>query len=256
MSLDWNVTAAAIWRPRQGSLRGVKRFDSVRFEDLLGIDRQQAAFRANLERFLGGRPANNILLWGSRGTGKSSLVKAALNEYRGRGLRVVEIDKDDLSGLPDIVDDLRDLPQRFLVFCDDLSFDEGETEYKHLKSVLEGSIEVPPDNILICATSNRRHLVSEQKSDNQDVAIFEGELHYGDRIEEHLSLSDRFGLWLSFYPNSLDQYLAIVDKLFSEEVTNGVVDRAQLHQAAKQFAITRASRSGRTARQFRIQYPD
>ena len=256
MSLDWNITAAAIWRPRQGSLRGVKRIDSIRFEDLLGIDRQQAEFRVNLERFLGGGRANNILLWGSRGTGKSSLVKAALNEYRCRGLRVVEIDKDDLSDLPDIVDDLRDLPQRFLVFCDDLSFDEGETEYKHLKSVLEGSIEVPPDNILVCATSNRRHLISEQKTDNRDVEFIDGELHYGDRIEEKLSLSDRFGLWLSFYPNTQDQYLAIIDSLFSAEVAGGSVDSEQLHRAAKQFAIARASRSGRTARQFRIQYPD
>lgn len=256
MSVDWQTIPAAVWRPKQGCLRAVKRTDAIGFNALLGIDRQKTEFRANLEQFLNGKPANNILLWGSRGTGKSSLVKAALNEYRGQGLRVVEIDKDDLSDLPDIVDELRDLPQRFLVFCDDLSFEAGETVYKHLKSVLEGSIELPPENILICATSNRRHLISEQKADNQGVEIVDGELHYGDRVEETLSLSDRFGLWLSFYPNTLDQYLAIVDELFRGQIAAGEVDRNALHLAAKQFAIARASRSGRTARQFEIQYQD
>lgn len=254
MSVDWQTVPAAVWRPKQGRLRAVKRTDAISFDALLGIDRQKVAFRANLEQFLNGGPANNVLLWGSRGTGKSSLVKAALNEYRGQGLRVLEIDKDDLSDLPDIVDELRDLPQRFLVFCDDLSFEAGETAYKHLKSVLEGSIELPPENILICATSNRRHLISEQKADNQEVEIVDGELHYGDRVEETLSLSDRFGLWLSFYPNTLDQYLAIVDELFNGDVAAGGVSRNELHLAAKQFAIARASRSGRTARQFQIQY--
>ncbi len=254
MNVDWQTTSAAVWRPKQGRLRAVKRTDAIGFNALLGIDRQKAEFCANLEQFLDGRPANNILLWGSRGTGKSSLVKAALNEYRDRGLRVVEIDKDDLSDLPDIVDELRDLPQRFLVFCDDLSFEAGETAYKHLKSVLEGSIELPPENVLICATSNRRHLISEPKADNQGVEIIDGELHYGDRVEETLSLSDRFGLWLSFYPNTLDQYLSIVEQLFSGDMATGEVDRNELHLAAKRFAIARASRSGRTARQFQIGY--
>jgi hypothetical protein len=255
MDIDWNRHLAAIWRPKQAALRKVKRIDGMQFEELLGIDRQKTAFQENIERFLAGQQANNILLWGSRGTGKSSLVKAALNHYHSEGLRVVEIDKDDLVDLPEIVDGLRELPQWFLIFCDDLSFDEGETAFKHLKSILEGSIEVPPENILVCATSNRRHLVSEQTADNEGVAIVEGELHYGDRVEEKLSLADRFGLWLSFYPNTTEQYLAIVDKLFEDYPgKNRTDDIEQLHIAAKQFAMVRASKSGRTAKQFRIQY--
>ncbi len=246
MKIDWNNTLAAIWRPRSGRLRSVRRLDPVRLEDLLGIDAQKRALVANTERFLAGLPANNALLWGSRGTGKSSLIKALLNDYGGRGLRVIEIDKDDLVDLPEIVDDLRDQPQRFVIFCDDLSFEEGETGYKHLKSVLEGSIELPPENILIYATSNRRHLIPERQSENAGVAIVDGELHYGDTVEEKLSLADRFGLWLSFYPPSLAQYLAIVDHLFAD--FGG--DREALHLKARQFAQTRASRSGRAARQF------
>ena len=254
MSIEWSATSAAIWRPKQSRLRTVKRLDPISFDELLGIDRQKAEFIKNLELFLGGAQANNILLWGSRGTGKSSLVKAALNRYKGMGLRVIEIDKDDLADLPEIVDDLRELPQRFLIFCDDLSFDEGETDYKHLKSVLEGSIELPPENVLVCATSNRRHLISEQRTDNEGIELVEGELHYGDRVEEKLSLSDRFGLWLSFYPNSQAQYLAIVDDLFEDYFSSGIGDREQIHMEAKRFAMIRASRSGRTAKQFRIQY--
>ena len=257
--IDWHACQAAIWRPKQAKLRMVKRIDPICFDDLLGIDTQKTAFKANIELFLSGESANNILLWGSRGTGKSSLIKAALNYYGIGGLRVVEIDKDDLADLPEIVDDLRDSPLRFLIFCDDLSFDAGETAYKHLKSVLEGSIELPPENVLVCATSNRRHLISEQKTDNEGVEIVEGELHYGDRVEEKLSLADRFGLWLSFYPNSTAQYLAIVDDLFSG--SGGAFsdsdlpgDREQLHLAAKQFAMVRASKSGRTAKQFQIQH--
>ena len=256
MSIDWNTTLAAIWRPKQSRLRVVKRIDPIGFDELLGIERQKSAFKDNLELFIQGRAGNNILLWGSRGTGKSSLVKAALNHYCAEGLRVVEIDKDDLADLPEIVDDLRELPQRFLIFCDDLSFDEGETDYKHLKSVLEGSIELPPENILVCATSNRRHLITEQKIDNAGIELVEGELHYGDRVEEKLSLADRFGLWLSFYPNSQDQYLTIVDDLFKDIGVADTQRRDKLHLAAKRFALTRASRSGRTARQFRIQYQE
>lgn len=249
VSIDWQTTQAAIWRAAKQELRGVSRLDTITFDDLLGVDQQCLQFRANLESFLLGGAANNVLLWGSRGTGKSSLVKAALNEYADQGLRVVEIDKHDLANLCEIVDEIRELPQRFLVFCDDLSFDSGETSYKHLKSVLDGSIELPPENVLICATSNRRHLIAEQLSDNEGVEIVKGELHYGDRVEEKLSLADRFGLWLSFYPNSRTQYLAIVDQLFADFTG----DRDALELAAKQFAMTRASQSGRTARQFWVQ---
>ncbi|MCK9469374.1 MAG: ATP-binding protein [Porticoccaceae bacterium] len=246
MTIDWDDTLAAIWRPRRNYLRPVRRLDSVQLEDLLGIDAQKQALATNTERFLAGKPANNALLWGSRGTGKSSLIKALLNDYGQQGLRIIEIDKDDLVDLPEIVDDIRELPWRFVIFCDDLSFEEGESSYKHLKSVLEGSIELPPENTLIYATSNRRHLVPERQSENTAVALVDGELHYGDAVEEKLSLADRFGLWLSFYPPSLQQYLKIVDHLFSGYTG----DRAELHLKARQFAQTRASRSGRAARQF------
>jgi len=250
MSIDWNSTQAAIWRPTSARLRAVRRLDKVSFDDLLGIERQSAAFRDNIESFLRGDTANNMLLWGSRGTGKSSLIKAALNHYGPQGLRVIEMDKDDLANLCEVVDELHGLPQRFIIFCDDLSFDEGETAYKHLKSVLEGSIELPPENVLVCATSNRRHIITEHKKDNTGVELIEGELHYGDTVEEKLSLADRFGLWLSFYPNNTRQYLAIVDSLF----VGFSGDRDALHLSAKQFAMTRASKSGRTARQFYLQW--
>lgn len=248
MNIDWQSAAAAIWRPRSGQLRQVQRLDPVEIDHLLGIEAQKQQLIANTEAFLDGEAANNVLLWGSRGTGKSSLVKALLNRYRERGLRVIEIDRDDLVDLPEIVDHIRDLPQRFIVFCDDLSFEPGDGSFKHLKSVLEGSIELPPENVLIYATSNRRHLVPEARQDNEGVNIVDGELHYGDAIEERLSLADRFGLWLSFYPNSMEQYLAIVDSLLPT-VAN---ERSSLHRAARQFAMTRASKSGRTARQFHL----
>ncbi|MAT52459.1 MAG: ATPase [Porticoccaceae bacterium] len=248
--IDWNETHAAVWRRRNGTLRPVRRIDHVQLDDLLGIDRQKRALVANTERFLHRQPANNVLLWGSRGTGKSSLIKALLNAYANQGLRVIEIDKDDLVDLPEIVDDIRELSHRFIIFCDDLSFEEGETTYKHLKSVLEGSIELPPENVLVYATSNRRHLIPERQSENQDVKIVDGELHYGDTVEEKLSLADRFGLWLSFYPCTTGQYLAIVDTLFSQYQG----DRSELHGKAKQFAMERASKSGRTAKQFFLTY--
>lgn len=243
--IDWETTEAAIWRPKAARLRAVRRLDTIRLEDLLGIDHQKQTIVANTEQFLDGKPANNALLWGSRGTGKSSLVKALLNRYGCQGLRVIEIDKDDLVDLPEIVDGIRDLPQKFIVFCDDLSFEEGESSYKHLKSVLEGSIELPPENVLVYATSNRRHLIPERMSENQAVKLIDGELHYTDGIEEKLSLADRFGLWLSFYPATQDQYLAMVDALFPD-----CASREQLHLQARQFAQVRGSRSGRTARQF------
>lgn len=250
MALDWTKTVAALWRSRTGSLRPARRLDGVRLESLLGVDRQKRALVANTEAFLARRPAHNALLWGSRGTGKSSLIKALLNEYGDDGLRAIEIDKDDLEDLPEIVDDLCDLPQRFLVFCDDLSFEEGETRYKHLKSVLEGSLELPPENVLVYATSNRRHLIPERSAENADTRIVDGELHHGDTVEEKLSLADRFGLWLSFHPNNQEQYLAIVDHLFAG--FDG--DREELHRRAKQFAMTRASKSGRTAHQFWLEW--
>lgn len=248
--IDWHHTLAAVWRQRNEYLRPVRNIDPVGLDDLVGIETQKQRLVDNTVRFLEGVPANNALLWGSRGTGKSSLVKAVFNAYADRGLRLIEVDKDDLVYLPDIVDQVRELPRRFIVFCDDLSFGAHETGYKHLKSVLQGSIELPPDNVLIYATSNRRHLLPEHMQDNRDTRIVDGELHYSDAVEEKISLSDRFGLWLSFHPADMDRYLAIVDSLFPDY--DG--DRTKLHEAARLFALGRGATSGRTARQFYNDY--
>jgi predicted AAA+ superfamily ATPase len=245
-SIDWNTTRAAVWRPQKAYLRPVQGIDPIRLEDLIGIDHQKEQLRRNTERFLLSHPANNALLWGARGTGKSSLIKALLNAYQDRGLRIIQVDKADLINLPEIVDDIRDLAQRFIVFCDDLSFEAGEAGYKALKSVLEGSVELPPDNVLIYATSNRRHLLPEYMEENQAAKRVGDEIHFPESIEEKISLSDRFGLWLSFYPINQDEYLAIVDSYFPEY--HG--DRTALHTAAKQFALSRGGRSGRVAKQF------
>ena len=250
MNIDWKTTKAAVWRPRREYLRPVQHTDPIRLDDLLGIDRQKEQLQRNTERFLNGLPANNALLWGARGTGKSSLIKALLNRYFERGLRLIQVDKEDLIDLPEIVDDIRDQPQLFLVFCDDLSFAAGEPGYKALKSVLEGSVELPPNNVLIYATSNRRHLLPEYMEENQAARRVGDEIHFPEAIEEKISLSDRFGLWLSFYPINQDEYLAIVDHYFAGY--RG--DRTALHEAAKQFALLRGGRSGRAARQFYNDY--
>ncbi len=246
MSLDWQQIHAAVWRPRRNALRAVQDIDPIALDELLGIDRQKALLLTNTERFLTGQPANNALLWGARGTGKSSLIKAVFNALRDRGLRLIQVDKHDLLELTDIVDEIRDLEHRFILFCDDLSFETDETEYKALKSVLEGSIERPPANIRVYATSNRRHLLPESMQDNLDTRVVGHELHYADAIEEKLSLSDRFGLCLSFHAIDQEQYLAIVDHLFAD--FSG--DRQALHREAIRFATLRGLRSGRVARQF------
>lgn len=244
-AVDWSSTHAAIWRSRQQYLRPVSRLDSIGLESLLGIDRQKRLLVENTERFLGGKLANNALLWGARGTGKSSVVKALLNAYAEQGMRVVQIDKEDLRDLPEIVDELINEPFRFVVFCDDLSFDEGDGTYKALKSILEGSIELPPENVLIYATSNRRHLMPEYMGDNQQSHVIDTEIHHAEAIEEKISLSDRFGLWLSFYAINQDQYLEIVDQLFGS-----VGNQAAMHTEAIRFATSKGGRSGRAAQQF------
>ena len=244
--IDWQTTYAAIWRQRQTFLRPVKDIDPIRLEQLLGVDLQKQQLVSNTERFLAGLPANNALLWGARGTGKSSLVKALLNSYKHQGLRIIEIDKQDLLYLPEIVDEVREQSQRFIVYCDDLSFDAGETLYKPLKSVLEGSIELPPENILFYATSNRRHLLPEHMRDNLDTQLVDGEVHYSDTIEEKISLSDRFGLRLAFYPQHTQIFLDIVDSYFVSFPGN----REALHKAALDFAHQNAAKNGRTAKQF------
>ena len=215
MTIDWNKTIAATWRARKESLKPVEDVDLMDIDRLLGISRQKQIFCKNIENFLNGKPNNHVLLWGARGTGKSSLVKATLNSYHEQGLRVIEIPKDELKWLIDITDEIRKLDFRFIIFCDDLSFEEGETSYKELKSTLQGSIEKPPENVMVVATSNRRHLIPEQMKDNEQSEIVNGEIHHSDTTEEKMSLSDRFGLALSFYPITQDEYFAIVDMLFS-----------------------------------------
>ena len=221
----------------------------IRLADLENIDDQKARIVANTRQFVTGQPANNVLLTGSRGSGKSSLVKAVLNEYSAKGLRLIEVDKDDLIDLPDIVDLLDGRPERFIIFCDDLSFEAGETAYKALKSVLDGSVAAPPDNVLIYATSNRRHLMPEYFAENLDTTRVDDEIHPGEAIEEKISLSERFGLWISFYPFSQDDYLNIVQHW----LRHFGVDEARIaacERDALNWALGRGSRSGRVAWQF------
>ena len=244
--IDWKKTIAASWRSKQQKLKAVSDVDLIAMNRLLGIDRQKKAFIKNIENFMQGMPNNHVLLWGARGTGKSSLVKAALNEYHAQGLRVIEIPKDDLCWLVDITDEIRQLDYHYIIFCDDLSFEEGETSFKELKSTLQGSIEKPPENVLVVATSNRRHLIPEQMNDNNQSRLVQGEIHHADTIEEKMSLADRFGLSLSFYPLNQNDYFSIVDMLF-EDVD---IDTSELHVLADRFARERGSRSGRIAQQF------
>ncbi|MEJ2529464.1 MAG: ATP-binding protein [Gammaproteobacteria bacterium] len=250
MGIDWNTTLAAIWRHQSGRLRPVRMLDTIDLVDLIGIDAQKQHLVQNTLAFLQRRPAHNALLWGARGTGKSSLVKALLNAYHAQGLRVVQVDREDLLVLPEIVDELRELPQRFIIFCDDFSFETEERTYKALKTVLDGSIEVPPENILLYATSNRRHLLPEFMSENQASRMVGEELHLADSLEEKIALSDRFGLWLSFHPVDQNTYLRMVESHLPE--FQG--DREQLQRAALQFAQVRGVRSGRTAHHFARHY--
>ncbi|MBL8438669.1 MAG: ATP-binding protein [Zoogloeaceae bacterium] len=247
---DWNAQAFR-WRTLQGQgfLHGIANTHAIRLEDLQDIDDQKARLDQNTRQFLAGRSANNVLLTGARGTGKSSLVKALLNAYARDGLRLIEVDKADLVDLPDIVDLLRDRPERFILFCDDLSFEEGEAAYKALKSVLDGSLAAVPDNVLIYATSNRRHLMPEFHDENRQTRHVDGEIHPAEAVEEKISLSERFGLWLSFYPFSQNEYLAVVHHwLRTFGVDESRIEAAR--QDALQWALLRGSRSGRVAWQF------
>ncbi|WP_345984859.1 ATP-binding protein [Sulfurimonas sp. HSL-1656] len=248
--IAWKTTKAAVFRRRTGTLKPIAEVEAVPLEGLINIDRQKQALVENTENFLAGRFANNVLLWGSRGTGKSSLVKALLQAYFDEGLRIVEFFKEDLSYLPEVIDELRDEPYRFILYLDDLTFGETDLSYTYLKSAMEGSIESAPENVRVYATSNRRHLVPEYMSDNAGTTVKDGELHYGDSVEEKISLADRFGLWLSFYQGTQDDYLAMVEHYFK-----GVeVERETLMREALRFAAVRASRSGRTAKQFYLHF--
>ncbi len=254
---DWQASVAYRYRKRSsgfGSLEPVKHLGTMRLTDLKEIEDQKDKIKRNTEQFVKGVPANNVLLTGSRGTGKSSLIKACLNEYAAQGLRLIEVDKSDLVDLPDIVDLVFGLPEKFIIFCDDLSFEEGESGYKALKSILDGSIAAATPNVLIYATSNRRHLLPEYMTENLTYThTADGEVHPGEVVEEKISLSERFGLWVSFYPFSQDEYLTIVAQwLTSFGVTPEAIKAAQ--PASLVWALERGSRSGRVAFQFARDY--
>ncbi len=249
---DWAASVAFRYRKRgaHGVLEPVRHVAAIQLGELQAIDDQKAKVQRNLERFVRGLPANNVLLTGARGTGKSSLIKACLNAYAPQGLRLIEVDKADLIDLPDLVEVVAPRPERFLVFCDDLSFEEGESGYKALKSILDGSVAAATPNVLICATSNRRHLLPEKMRDNLAAAHGDdGELHPAEAVEEKVSLSERFGLWVSFYPFGQDEYLAVVRQwLAAYGVPQAQWDEAR--RAALVWALERGARSGRVAYQF------
>ena len=253
---DWNASVAFRYRKRghAGVLEPVRHVATIRLDDLKEVDAQKQRLLRNTEQFVSGRAANNVLLTGARGTGKSSLIKACLNEFAARGLRLIEVDKADLVDLPDLVDLVAERPERFVVFCDDLSFDEGEAGYKALKSMLDGSVAQASDNLLIYATSNRRHLLPEYMKENLSYQHSEdGEIHPGEVIEEKISLSERFGMWVSFYPFTQDEYLAIVAQwLRAYGVPEDAIAAAR--QESLVWALERGSRSGRVAQQFARDY--
>ncbi len=254
---DWKLSYAFRWRKRQAGssyLQAVAHMSPIALSDLQNIAPQKLQIEQNTKQFVDRRPANNVLLTGARGTGKSSLIKACLNQFAKDGLRLIEVDKADLAELPDIVDLVAGRPERFVIFCDDLSFEEGESGYKALKVALDGSIAAQSDNVLIYATSNRRHLMPERMSDNAGYQHDEnGDLHPGETVEEKISLSERFGLWLSFYPFKQDDYLAIA----GHWLASFGCDAQQIGLArddALRWALQRGSRSGRVAWQFAKDY--
>ncbi|MCK6415239.1 MAG: ATP-binding protein [Giesbergeria sp.] len=254
---DWS--AAIAWRYRKrssghGTLEPVRHVAAMGLEDLKEIDGQKEKIQRNTEQFVRGVPANNVLLTGARGTGKSSLIKACLNAYAPQGLRLIEVDKADLTDLPDIVDVVAGRPEYFIVFCDDLSFEDGEPGYKALKSILDGSVAAATPNVLIYATSNRRHLLPEYMRENLTYThTDDGEVHPGEGVEEKISLSERFGLWVSFYPFSQDEYLAIAGQWLAS-FGLGSEAIAAARPEALVWALERGSRSGRVAYQFARDY--
>jgi len=253
---DWSASIAFRYRKRAGAgrLEPVRHVAPIRLHSLVEVEPQKERLLRNTEQFVAGKGANNVLLTGARGTGKSSLIKACLNEFASRGLRLIEVDKSDLVDLPDIVDLVAERPERFVVFCDDLSFDEGEPGYKALKSILDGSVAESSENVLIYATSNRRHLLPEYMKENLSyVHTDDGEVHPGEVIEEKISLSERFGLWVSFYPFSQDEYLAIVAE-WLRGFGVGAEQIAAARQESLVWALERGSRSGRVAYQFAKDY--
>lgn len=257
--VDWSTSLAARWhREGQGGyLQPLRVSLDLSLDDLIGIDRQRELLSKNTRQFVSGLPANHVLLWGARGTGKSSLIRALLAEHARAGLRLIEIERDHLADLPKVVDQLSGQSQCFVVFCDDLSFEAGEGDYRVLKSVLDGSLERAPENVLLYATSNRRHLVPERQSDNDHWQMIDGELHPNEAVEDKIALSDRFGLWLSFYPFSQEHYLSVV-----RHWIGSLADKAgltwswdeSLEKDAIRWATARGNRNGRCAYQFARQW--
>ena len=253
---DWGAAIAFRYRKRgaTGRIEPVRHVAPIRLSALVEVEPQKQRLLRNTEQFVAGHGANNVLLTGARGTGKSSLIKACLNEFAPRGLRLIEVDKADLVDLPDIVDLVAERPERFIIYCDDLSFDEGEPGYKALKSILDGSVAQSSDNVLIYATSNRRHLLPEYMSENLSYKHTEdGEVHPGEVVEEKISLSERFGLWVSFYPFTQAEYLAIVAQ-WLRGFGVGEQAIAAARQESLVWALERGSRSGRVAYQFARDY--
>lgn len=253
--IDWSTCLAARWQRqgRHGALRPLQVRLDLHLHDLLGVDRQRELLGGNTRQFVAGLPANHALLWGARGTGKSSLVRALLAEHAEDGLRLIEIERDDLADLPRVVEQLTGLPQRFVLFCDDLSFESGEADYRVLKSVLDGSLEQAPDNVLLYATSNRRHLVPERLSDNLDARLVDGEVHPSEAVEDKVALSDRFGLWLSFYPFTQPEYLQVVQHWIGVLAARAGLAWGwdeELEKLAIRWASGRGNRNGRCAQQF------
>ena len=254
---DWNASVAYRYRRyRDGrtALVPVPHVASLSLDDLQEIDDQKQKIQRNTAHFMAGLPANNVLLTGARGTGKSSLIKGCLNTYSAQGLRLIEVDKSDLIDLPDLIDVVTDRPERFIVYCDDLSFEDGDPAYKALKSILDGTVSASGANVLIYATSNRRHLLPEYMSENATYThTSDGEVHPGEVVEEKISLSERFGLWISFYPFSQDEYLTIANQWLTHfGVGAEALEAARPH--ALLWALERGSRSGRVAYQFARDY--
>ncbi|HEY6221228.1 MAG TPA: ATP-binding protein [Candidatus Eisenbacteria bacterium] len=253
--IDWETVHAANWRRHSfsGTLEPIPEIEAIRLDDLLGIDEQKRAIEENTRQFLAGLPANNALLWGTRGTGKSSLVRALLHAYALEGLRIVQVDKDDLASLPAIVEEVKGQPFKFIVFSDDLSFEPGDASYKVLKSALDGSVYALPENVLVYVTSNRRHLVPEYESDNRGAMMVDGEVHHGEAAEEKISLSGRFGLWVAFHPFGQDLYVEVARR-WAQKLCDRIGARLEWTREAEAQAILwsqrKGDRSGRIAYQF------
>ena len=255
MPIDWSAAIAFRWRKVNGKgwLHPIPRVSAIRLSNLHAIERQRKTMDANTRQFVEGLPANNVLLTGSRGTGKSSLIKAMLNKYASKGLRMIEVDKSELVDLAEITDLIEGRPEKFIIFCDDLSFDDGDASYKALKVALDGSVNASADNVLIYASSNRRHLLPEYMHENLEYKHVGEEIHPGESAEEKVSLSERFGIWLSFYPFDQDEYLAIIHHWLAEFGCDQK-EIAAAENAALTWTIERGSRSGRVAWQFARDY--